>query len=57
MDHGPIVLQEAVKIKPDDTEESLEKRMHRLEHKLYPEAIKLFVESRLKFEGRKVIIT
>ncbi|MCQ9208107.1 MAG: phosphoribosylglycinamide formyltransferase [Omnitrophica bacterium] len=56
MDHGPIVLQEAVEIKADDTEESLAKRIHKIEHKLYPQAIKLFVEGKLKVEGRKVKI-
>ncbi len=57
MDHGPIVLQEAVKIRKDDTLESLEKRIHKLEHSLYPEAIKLFVEGKLGLEGRKVRIS
>ncbi len=56
MDHGPIVLQEPVRIKEDDTLESLEARIHKIEHKLYPQAIRLFIEKRLKFEGRKVKI-
>ncbi len=56
MDHGPIVLQEPVRIKEDDTLESLEARIHKIEHKLYPQAIRLFIENRLKFEGRKVKI-
>ncbi len=56
MDTGPIVLQAAVEVKDDDTEESLLERIHKLEHKLYPEAIRLFVERRLKIEGRKVKI-
>jgi phosphoribosylglycinamide formyltransferase-1 len=53
-DHGPIILQEAVKIKQGDTLESLEKRIHKVEHRLYPQAIKLFLEGRLKIRGRKV---
>jgi len=56
MDHGPIVLQEPVRIKEDDTLESLEARIHKIEHKIYPQAIRLFIENRLKFEGRKVKI-
>lgn len=57
MDHGPIILQEAVKVRADDTLESLEKRMHKVEHLLYPEALRLFSEGKLKIEGRRVIIT
>ena len=57
MDHGPIILQAPVKIEENDTLESLEAKIHKLEHKLYPEAIRLFVERKLKIEGRKVRIT
>lgn len=57
MDHGSIILQEAVKIEEYDTLESLEAKIHKVEHKLYPEAIRLFVEGRLKIEGRKVRIS
>ncbi len=56
LDNGPIILQKAVEIKDDDTEETLLERVHRMEHKLYPEAIKLFVEGRLKIDGRRVRI-
>jgi phosphoribosylglycinamide formyltransferase-1 len=56
MDHGPIILQEAVTIKENDTLASLEARIHRLEHALYPKAIQLFAQGRLKIRGRKVII-
>lgn len=56
MDHGAIILQEPVKIKENDTLESLEKRIHKIEHRLYPEAIKLYVESKLRIEERKVRI-
>jgi phosphoribosylglycinamide formyltransferase 1 len=55
MDHGPIILQEAVQIKEKDTLGSLEARIHSLEHRLYPEAIRLFQEGRLKMRGRKII--
>ncbi|OGX19029.1 MAG: phosphoribosylglycinamide formyltransferase [Omnitrophica WOR_2 bacterium RBG_13_44_8b] len=57
MDHGPIILQEAVSIKEADTQESLEARIHKIEHKLYPQAIKLFVEGKLKTEARRVRIS
>ena len=57
MDHGPVILQAPVKIEEFDTLESLEEKIHRLEHRLYPEAIKLFVEGRLKIAGRKVKVS
>ena len=41
-DTGPIVLQKTLKVKDDDTPESLQKRVLKWEHKMYPEAIKLF---------------
>jgi len=57
MDHGPIILQKAVQIEEDDTVESLEKKMHKIEHRLYPEAIRLYVEGKLKLSVRKVRIS
>jgi len=54
LDNGPIILQKALEIRDGDTEESLLKRVHGEEHKIYPEAIKLFVEGKLKIEGRRV---
>ncbi|MCM8798889.1 MAG: phosphoribosylglycinamide formyltransferase [Candidatus Omnitrophica bacterium] len=56
MDHGPIILQSAVEVKDEDTEETLAERIHREEHKIYPLAIKLFVEGKLKIVGRRVMI-
>jgi len=56
LDHGPIILQEAVEIKENDTIDTLEKKIHEIEHKLYPKAIKLFVKGKLKVESRKVKI-
>ncbi|MBN2097652.1 MAG: phosphoribosylglycinamide formyltransferase [Candidatus Omnitrophica bacterium] len=56
MDRGPIILQQALEIKADDTEDSLAERIHRIEHQLYPEAVRLFVEGKLKIAGRKVKI-
>jgi len=56
MDHGPIILQKAVQMQENDTLESLERKMHKIEHYLYPEAISLYVEGKIKLEGRKVRI-
>jgi len=55
-DHGPIILQEPVEVRQDDTIETLRSRVHSVEQRLYPMAIKLFAEGRLKLQGRKVII-
>ncbi|MDD5006262.1 MAG: phosphoribosylglycinamide formyltransferase [Candidatus Omnitrophica bacterium] len=55
-DHGPIILQEAVPVKKDDTLKSLEERIHKVEHKLYYKAIQLFASGRLKIAGREVEI-
>lgn len=56
MDTGPIIIQAAVPVSPDDTEETLSERILRLEHRIFPEAIRLYGEGRLKVEGRKVMI-
>ena len=56
MDHGPIILQRAIEIKEVDTLKSLEEKIHKIEHKLYPEAIKLIVQGRVKISGRRVRI-
>jgi len=55
MDDGPIILQESLRIDPQDSIESLEERIHQVEHRLYPQAIDLFVRGKCKIEGRKVI--
>jgi phosphoribosylglycinamide formyltransferase-1 len=57
VDHGPIVLQEAVPIGPEDDWESLESRIHEVEHRLLPLAVRLLLEGRLKVEGRQVLVT
>lgn len=54
MDHGPIILQQALALKENDTLESLEPRIHRLEHALYPKAVKLVLAGKLKLRGRQV---
>jgi phosphoribosylglycinamide formyltransferase-1 len=56
VDTGPIVLQSAVPVQPDDTEDTLAARILTEEHRLYPEAVRLFALGRLRIAGRKVII-
>jgi phosphoribosylglycinamide formyltransferase-1 len=56
LDSGPIILQQAVEVSEDDNAETLEEKIHAVEHKLYPLAVKYFCTGRLKIEGRKVII-
>jgi phosphoribosylglycinamide formyltransferase 1 len=56
MDTGPVIIQAAVPVYHNDTEESLSERILILEHKIYPEAIRLFSEGRLKVDGRTVRI-
>jgi phosphoribosylglycinamide formyltransferase-1 len=56
MDTGPIIIQAAVPVFQNDTEETLSERILKHEHRIYPEAIRLFSEGRIKVEGRKVKI-
>ncbi len=56
VDTGPIVLQAAVTVGADDTEETLAERILAEEHRIYPEAVRLFAEGRLHVEGRRVRI-
>lgn len=56
MDTGPIIIQAAVAVTEDDTEESLSERILKFEHKIYPRAIKLFSEGRIEVVGRKVMV-
>lgn len=56
IDSGPVIIQAAVPVHPDDTEETLSERILKLEHRIFPEAIRLYAEGRLKVEGRKVKI-
>jgi phosphoribosylglycinamide formyltransferase-1 len=55
-DTGPIILQSAVCVLEDDTEESLSSRILEEEHKIYPFAVSLFAQNRLIIDGRKVKI-
>lgn len=54
-DHGPVILQQAVPVQDDDTPETLASRVFEAECELYPRAIQLFAEGKLRVEGRKVI--
>lgn len=56
VDTGPIIIQAVVPIRDGDTEETLAARILRQEHLIYPRAIQLFAEERLRIEGRRVII-
>lgn len=55
-DTGPIIIQAAVPVLDDDTEETLSARIQREEHRIYPEAIELFAQGRLRVDGRVVHI-
>jgi len=56
MDHGPIILQAAVKVLPDDDRDSLAERILNVEHQILPRTIDLFEQKRLTINGRKVEI-
>jgi len=56
MDHGPIILQAAVKVLPSDDRDKLAARILEVEHHILPRTIQLFAEGRLKIDGRKVKI-
>ena len=56
VDTGPIIIQAAVPAYHDDSEDSLSERILRKEHEIFPLAIRLFAENKIKVEGRKVII-
>ncbi len=54
VDTGPIIVQALVRVKNDDTEEALTKRILTKEHKAYPEAVRLVAQKKIKVVGRKV---
>jgi len=55
-DEGPIIIQAVVPVFPDDTDETLAARILEQEHRIYPRAIQLYSEGRLRIEGRKVFV-
>jgi len=56
-DNGPIIMQNAVPVHEDDTADSLAERVQAEERNLYPKAIQLYAEGRLKLDGRQVHIS
>ena len=56
LDGGPIILQKAVPVRDDDTEDTLAARVLEQEHIFLPLAVRLFSEGRLRVEGRRVVI-
>ena len=56
VDMGPIILQAAVPVRQDDTEDALAARILVEEHKIYPESVRLYFEGRLEVRGRRVFI-
>src|SRR5580704_12642780 len=57
LDAGPIVLQAAIPVKDDDTEDTLSTRILEEEHRIYSEAVRIVLEGRYKIEGRRVLQT
>ena len=57
VDTGPIIIQAVVKIKNNDTGESLAKRILKQEHLIYPEAVRLFAKKKIKISGKKTFIS
>ena len=54
LDHGPILLQEAVRVEPGDDEESLHDRIKEVEHRLLPQACRLILEGKVSIDGTRV---
>lgn len=55
-DHGPIIFQKEIPVKENDTPESLQKRVLKIEHQVYPYVIGLFARNKISIKGRKVYI-
>ncbi|MFL5798897.1 MAG: phosphoribosylglycinamide formyltransferase [Actinomycetota bacterium] len=56
VDHGPIMFQEPVAIRDDDDWDSLEARIHEVEHRLLPRAVRAVAEGRVRVGGRRVTV-
>ena len=56
VDTGPVIIQAVVKVNYNDTEKTLSKRILVKEHQMYPEAIRLFAEKKIRIVGRRTII-
>ena len=57
VDSGPIVLQEALAVSYDDTAAEVTERLHRIEHRLLPEAVRLFGAGKIHVDGRRVRVS
>jgi len=55
VDSGPIILQAVVPVEDDDDEDSLLRKIHAEEHRIYPEAIRLISEGKIRIEGKRVL--
>lgn len=56
LDNGPVIIQAAVPVIPEDTLETLQHKILSFEHRIYPQAIKWILEGRVKVSGRKVFV-
>jgi len=56
VDHGPIILQEAVLVEQNDTEDSLHERIKKVEHRLLPHACRLILEGRVRVQDGRAIV-
>ncbi len=57
MDHGPIIIQSAIQVSPDDTEGTLATKVLQQEHRIYPAAIRWFMEGRLRLSDNRVEVS
>ena len=56
LDNGPIIIQAVIPVLPDDTEETLSERILSYEHRIYPQAIKWYVDGRISIKDRNVLV-
>lgn len=56
VDAGPLILQGRLALRPNDTAESLQQRIHKIEHELYPQAVNWFAQNRLSVSNGKVLL-
>jgi phosphoribosylglycinamide formyltransferase-1 len=56
LDAGPIVVQGRIRVYPDDTPDTLAQRVHELEYRIYPQAIRWFAEGRLTLRGNSACL-
>ena len=56
LDHGPIIVQAALPVLPDDNEDTLAARVLKQEHRILPQAVRWFLEDRLQVEGNRVTV-